>query len=74
MNKLPKGFEGMMLYEKGGVVANPFTNKKAELNNIELSIYEAIKGAEMFEQWNIVENGIDWFKRNNAKAYMTLLD
>lgn len=24
--------------------------------------------------WEAVRNGIDWFRRNNAKAYMVLLD
>jgi len=74
MKKLPKGFEGMMQYEKGGIVTNPYTSEKTKLNSLELSIYDAIKGAEMFGLWNVVENGLDWFKKNNAKAYMILLD
>ena len=72
--KIPKSCEGMLLYNNGATCSNPFTGQKVELNNVELSLYDLIKGAEALGQWKIVEDIVDWFKRNNAKAYMVLLD
>ena len=72
--KIPKSCEDMLIYDNGASCSNPYTGEKAELNNIELSLYDLIKGAEALGQWKIVQDGVDWFRRNNAKAYMVLLD
>ena len=72
-NKLPKWFDGI-IYEKGGIVVNPFSGEEYELNNIELSMYDLIKGAELFNEWDLVRKSIDWFRKNNPKAYIVLLD
>ena len=72
-NKLPKWFDGV-IYEKGGIVVNPFSGEEYELNNIELSMYDLIKGAEFFNEWDLVKKSINWFRKNNPKAYMVLLD
>ena len=79
--KLPKWFNGE-LYEEGAVVANPFSGEKYELSRHELSMYDFIMGAQMaFESGlnnsKIVKDfqrGLDWFRMNNAEAYMVLLD
>ena len=78
------------IYDKGAVVTNPYSREEYKLNNIELSVYDFVIGAnrtiEMLYEKNIepsdktrklVEDlykGIDWFKENNAEAYMVLLD
>tara|TARA_R110000824_G_scaffold74092_7_gene188607 strand:- start:206 stop:439 length:234 start_codon:yes stop_codon:yes gene_type:complete len=72
--KIPKSCEDMLIYNNGATCSNPYTGEKAELNNIELSLYDLIKGAEALGQWRLVQDGVDWFKRNNTKAYMVLLD
>ena len=72
--KIPKSCKDMLIYNNGASCSNPYTGEKAELNNIELSLYDLIKGAEALGQWKIVQDGIDWFRRNNVKAYMVLLD
>ena len=85
----PKWFEGTV-YEKGGKARNPFSGETCKLNALELSIYDFIIGANLYlehafenkvEPSNRTENitrdlyrGLDWFKVNNAKAYMILLD
>ncbi len=48
MNKIkkPDWFNGE-IYKKGGTVHNPFTGEPYKLNNIELSIYDFIMGAQM---------------------------
>ena len=81
--KLPKWFKGQ-LYDKGDTVKNPFSGEVCELNNVELSMYDFIIGSQMvFEMApNMVteqkvkdfQKGLDWFRKNNAEAYMVLLD
>jgi len=79
--KLPKWFDGE-LYEKGDTVANRFTGEEIELNNVELSMYDFLMGATMVMELggrserliNAIQDGLHWFRQNNAKAYMVLLD
>ena len=70
---LPKWFDGQV-YDKGDTVSNPYTGDKAELSAEELSMYDLIKGAEFTRNYTILQKGLDWFRRANAEAYMTLLD
>ena len=85
----PKWFKGVV-YKRGTTVLNPFSGESYKLNALELSIYDFIIGANMFLEQafeNKVEpndktekitrdlyKGLDWFKSNNVKAYMVLLD
>ena len=79
--KIPKWFNGT-IYKKGGVVANRFSGEEYELNNIELSMYDYIMGATLMCEMGMhhdglvseLRKGLDWFKKNNPKAYMVLLD
>jgi len=79
---LPKWFNGE-IYEEGGTVANRFTGQEIELNNIELSMYDFVMGASITAEMGIfntpnhiaeLRKGLDWFRMNNAEAYMVLLD
>ena len=82
--QLPKWFRGE-LYEEGATVRNRFGGGEIELNNIELSMYDFVMGVsiliEMTGPWEgdpktikELRKGLDWFRKNNAKAYMVLLD
>ena len=82
--KLPKWFR-WELYEKGAVVRNRFSGEEYELSNVELSMYDFVMGAstliEMTGPWEgdpktikELRKGLDWFRMNNAEAYMVLLD
>jgi len=84
--KLPKWFEGE-LYPKGDTVKNPFSGEVCELNAEELSMYDFLMGCQFlidmnggpFEDGtnNLIDDmrkGLDWFRTNNPKAYMILLD
>jgi len=81
--KLPEWFCGE-LYKDGEEVTNPFSGCSYELNNVELSMYDFIIGATMLYEtqgMNIDEamvkdlrKGLDWFRMENAEAYMILLD
>ena len=80
--KLPKWFRGE-LYKEGGTVRNRFSGEEYKLNNIELSMYDFIIGSTMVMEMvggykhtdvNELRKGLDWFRKNNAEAYMVLLD
>jgi len=79
--ELPKWFKGAT-YDEGEVVENRFTGQSVELNNIELSMYDFVMGANMTLEMNVggdeivrdLRKGLSWFRQNNAEAYMVLLD
>ena len=81
MTKLPEWFDGD-LYEKGDEVSNRFSGEKYTLTAEELSMYDFIMGAQMILEMGVskpevikdLRLGLEWFRKNNAKAYMTLLD
>ena len=80
--QLPKWFHGE-LYEEGDTVRNRFSGEEYELNNVELSMYDFVIGSTMVLEMaggykhtdvSLLRKGLDWFRQNNAKAYMVLLD
>jgi hypothetical protein len=78
---LPEWFTGE-LYEEGGMVRNRFSGDGMELTAVELSMYDFVMGATMIMEMGIhrdsmitdLKKGLDWFRENNANAYMVLLD
>ena len=82
--ELPKWFNGSH-YSDGDTVTNPFSGEEFYLDRTDLSMYDFIKGAEFVLAMNKgyestselvdeMRKGLDWFRKNNAKAYMILLD
>ena len=80
--ELPSWFHGE-LYEEGGTVRNRFSGEEYELNNVELSMYDFVMVASITCEMGIfntpnhikeLRKGLDWFRKNNPKAYMVLLD
>ena len=79
--KLPEWFKGEV-YTEGAEVTNRFGGDSCYLTAEELSMYDFIIGAsDMMEMGfyapkNIddMRKGINWFRKNNPSAYMTLLD
>ncbi len=71
--EMPKWFDGQV-YSEGDTVSNPFTGDSVELTAEELSMYDLIMGAQMLNQWDVMQKGLGWFRRENAEAYMVLLD
>ena len=79
--KLPDWFNGE-LYEEGDTVTNPYSGESIELNNVELSMYDFVMGATFVVEMGSrseklikeLQDGLYWFRKNNAKAYMVLLD
>jgi hypothetical protein len=79
--ELPKWFQGQV-YDEGAEVTNRFGGDSCYLNAEELSMYDFIIGAStlmemgMYAPKNIndMRKGLNWFRKNNPSAYMTLLD
>ena len=79
--KLPDWFNGE-LYEEGSEVTNPYSGESIELNNVELSMYDFVNGANFVIEMGSrnqkllkeLQDGLYWFRVNNPKAYMVLLD
>tara|TARA_R110000824_G_scaffold120034_1_gene274612 strand:+ start:360 stop:620 length:261 start_codon:yes stop_codon:yes gene_type:complete len=80
--EIPKWFNGE-IYDEGAEVTNRFGGDSCYLNNVELSIYDFVIGASDMVEMGIfntpqhvqdLRKGLDWFRKNNIKAYMTLLD
>ena len=81
--KLPAWFEGMQ-YDKGDTVKNIFSGEEYELNATELSMYDFTMGSQMVMEMTPkmitpkavkdFQKGLDWFRSNNPRAYMVLLD
>ena len=55
-------------------VENPFSKQKVKLQPTAVAVYDCIKGAEMLEDFDMVEKGIQWFQKHYPKEYMVLLD
>jgi len=79
---LPKWFLGEV-YELGDEVINPYSGETCLLDAAELSMYDAVKGAEMAmlmgladidDCIDIINQGKDWFLIKNPSAYFKLLD
>lgn len=71
--ELPKWFNGVV-YTEGDTVSNPFTGASIELSGKELSMYDLIMGAQVMRKYDVMQKGLDWFRRANPEAYMVLLD
>ena len=81
--KLPAWFEGMQ-YDEGDTVKNPFSGEEYKLNATELSMYDFVVGSQYVMEMmprtmtpkaiKDFQKGLDWFRSNNPRAYMVLLD
>ena len=81
MSKLPEWFKGEV-YNEGREVTNRFGGDSCYLTAEELSMYDFIIGASTLMEMGMyapksiddMRKGLDWFRKNNAEAYMKLLD
>ena len=79
--ELPDWFNGEV-YTEGAEVTNRFGGDSCHLNAEELSMYDFIIGASDLMEIGMyapkmvddMRKGLDWFRKNNAEAYMKLLD
>jgi len=55
-------------------VTNPYSKQSTMLTQDEHKLYIDIKQAEVDEEYNTMQKGLDKFSRMNANAFMILLD
>jgi len=55
-------------------ISNPYTGETILLTPVEVAVHDLIKGSEALADYHTVAAGCDWFRENNPKAYMVLLD
>jgi len=68
-------FPGIQVYDTKPVeVQNPFSGESYQLQPEEVAVYDYLKGCELMGDYKGLQRGLDWFRSNNAKAYMVLLD
>ena len=79
---LPKWYDGA-IYTKWETVTNPFSGQSELLSPNEVAMYDLIMGLTMtlehtgFRSEKLMKDhrrGLDWFRKANPEAYMTLLD
>ena len=75
LHKVPNPpFEVEIMDKEPVEVANPYSGEKVMLEPIAVAVYDCIKGAEMMENADLMQKGIDWFREHYPKEYMVLLD
>jgi hypothetical protein len=75
MKTVQELFPGIAIYDTEPVeVRNPFSGESAVLSPEEVAVYDYLKGCEMMGDYKGLRKGLEWFMKNNAEAYMTLLD
>ncbi len=55
-------------------VPNMYSGVTASLPWFAVAVYDMIKGAELTEDYNLMQKGLSWFSKNFPKEYMVLLD
>ena len=75
LHKVPNPPFPVEIMDKAPVeVANPFSGEKVTLEPIAVAVYDCIKGAEMLEDFDMMQKGMDWFAEHYPDEYMVLLD
>ena len=74
MNNIPKSYAGLQVGTNSEVVKNRFSGDAVELEPQAVAMYDAIMGAEAMGLYDMMQEGLTWFRKYHPKAYMTLLD
>ena len=86
MKALPKWFDGYV-GDENETIRNPFTGERYDCNPNEVAMYDLIMGIQITIDKSggllnprtrdlqiKLRDSLDWFRKNNAEAYMILLD
>ena len=55
-------------------LANRFSGESATVPAFAVAIYDTILGAEHTQNYDLMQKGLNWYRKYFAKQYMTLLD
>jgi hypothetical protein len=72
--KIPFDLDLQIDKDRELVVANRFSGERTSLPWFAVAVYDLIMGAERLEDYNTMQQGLDWFRKHFPKEYMTLLD
>ena len=68
-------FPGIQVLDETNVtVTNPFSGASCELTPEEVAVYDYLQGCQLMQDYKGLRKCLDWFIKNNVKAYMILLD
>ena len=67
-------FECKILDEEPVEVHNHLSGRSCMLEPDAIAVYDSIKGAELLKEYEIVRQGVTWFRKHFPKEYMILLD
>ena len=65
---------GVLAKEKLIDVPNMYSGVTASLPWFAVAVYDMIKGAEVTEDYDLMQNGLSWFSKHFPNEYYTLLD
>jgi len=74
MNTIPKSFKGLQVGSESEIVKNRFSGDEVELEPQAVAMYDAIMGAEGLGMYDMMQEGLTWFRKHHPKAFMILLD
>ena len=55
-------------------LTNRFSGESATVPAFAVAIYDTILGAEHTQNYDLMQKGLNWYRKYFAKQYMTLLD
>ena len=55
-------------------LTNRFSGQTATVPAFAVAIYDTILGAEHTQNYDLMQKGLNWYRKYFAKQYMTLLD
>lgn len=74
MKQIKDPFAIVIMDKEDVKVENPFSGESVMLTPQAVAVYDCIKGAEQLASYDIMNQGIEWFRTHYPKEYMVLLD
>ena len=75
--KIPKPFNECFFGKeptKEMTLTNRFSGESATVPAFAVAIYDTIIGAEQTQNYDLMQKGLNWYRKYFAKQYMILLD
>ena len=75
--KIPKPFNECFFGKeptKQVTLTNRFSGQSATVPAFAVAIYDTILGAELTQDYTLMQKGLNWYRKYFAKEYMILLD
>ena len=75
--KIPKPFNECYFGKeptKQVTLTNRFSGQSATVPAFAVAIYDTILGAELTQDYTLMQKGLNWYRKYFAKEYMILLD